>query len=79
MPAGDDLSSANNLCKQFGSRAGLTKCRAMVENGLAEMKLHASKQQVAQWTTIAHHGASIMFGDTIIYDAQRQITLNLKQ
>ena len=36
-------------------------------------------QQVAQWATIAHHGASIMFGDTIIYDAQRQITLNLKQ
>ena len=24
-------------------------------------------------------GASIMFGDTIIYNAQRQITLNLKQ
>ena len=24
-------------------------------------------------------GASIMFGDTIIYDAQRQITKNLKQ
>ena len=26
-----------------------------------------------------HHGAIIMFGDTIIYDAQKQITLNLKQ
>ena len=25
---------------------------------------------VAQWTTIAHLGASIMFGKTIIYDAQ---------
>ena len=36
-------------------------------------------KQVAQWALIAHHGASIMFGDTIIYDAQRQITLNLKQ
>ena len=36
-------------------------------------------QQVAQWATIAHHGASIMFGDTIIHDAQRQIALNLKQ
>ena len=42
-------------------------------------KLHTSQKQVAQWATIAHHGASIMFGDTIIYDAQRQITLNLKQ
>ena len=31
-------------------------------------------KQVAQWATIAHHGASIMFGDTIIYDAQKQIT-----
>ena len=37
------------------------------------------KKQVAQWATLAHHGASIMFGDTIIYDAQRQITLNLKK
>ena len=37
------------------------------------------KKQVAQWATIAHHGASIIFGDTIIYDAQRQMTLNLKQ
>ena len=36
-------------------------------------------KQVAQWATIAHHGASILFGDTIIYNAQRQITLNLKQ
>ena len=36
-------------------------------------------KQVAQWATIAHHEASIMFGDTIIYDAQRQVTLNLKQ
>ena len=30
--------------------------------------------------TIANLGASIMFGiDTIIYDANRQVTLNLKQ
>ena len=36
-------------------------------------------KQVAQWATIAHLGASIMFGDTIIDDAQRQVTLNLKQ
>ena len=36
-------------------------------------------KQIAQWATIGHHGASIMFGDTRIYDAQRQITLNLKQ
>ena len=26
---------------------------------------------VAQWKTIAHLGDSIMFGDTLIYDAQR--------
>ena len=36
-------------------------------------------KQVAQWATIAHLAASIMFGDTIIDDAQRQVTLNLKQ
>ena len=35
--------------------------------------------QVAQWATIDHLGASIMFGDTIIYNAQRQVNLNLKQ
>ena len=35
-------------------------------------------KQVAQWATIAHLGASIMFGKTIIYDAQWQVTLNLK-
>ena len=35
--------------------------------------------QVAQWETIVHLGASIMYGDTLIYDAQRQVTLNLKQ
>ena len=32
-----------------------------------------------QWATIAHLGACIMFGYTIIDDAQRQVTLNLKQ
>ena len=44
-------------------------------------KKHAVEKSkpVAQWATTAHHGASIMFGDTIIYDAQTQITLNLKQ
>ena len=36
-------------------------------------------EQVAQWATIAHLRASIMFGDTIIDDAHRQVTLNLKQ
>ena len=35
--------------------------------------------QVAQQAMVAHLGASIMFRDTIIYDAQRQVTLNLKQ
>ena len=28
FPASGDLSSADNLCKQFGPRSGLTKCRA---------------------------------------------------
>ena len=37
------------------------------------------QKQVAQWARIAHLGASIVFGDTLIYDAQRQVTLNLKQ
>ena len=46
---------------------------------VARLNMVLAKKQVAQWATIAHHGASIMFGDTIIYDAQRQITLNLKQ
>ena len=34
------------------------------------MKLnHQIDKQVAQWAMIAHLGASIMFGDTIIHDA----------
>ena len=37
------------------------------------------EQQVAKWATIAHHGASIMFVDTKISDAQRQVILNLKR
>ena len=41
--------------------------------------LTQSYKQVAQWATIAHLGASIMLGDTIIYGAQRQVTLSLKQ
>ena len=36
-------------------------------------------KQVAEWATIAHLGASIKFGDALIYDAQRQVALNLKQ
>ena len=36
-------------------------------------------KQVAKLATIAHLGASIMFGDTIIYDAGRRVTLNLKR
>ena len=36
-------------------------------------------KQVSQWPTIDHLGASIRFGDTLIYDAQKQVTLNLKQ
>ena len=39
---------------------------------------HSGHLQVAQWAMIAHLGASIMFGDTIIYDAQKQVTLTLK-
>ena len=33
---------------------------------------------VAQWATIAHVGASIMFGVIIIYDAQRQVYSELE-
>ena len=36
-------------------------------------------KQVAQWATIGHDGPSIMFEDTIIYDAQRQVILNSDQ
>ena len=53
------------------------------DTGYRDAPIHeiwdAYLKQVAQWATIAHHGASIMFGDTIIYDAQRQVTRNLKQ
>ena len=45
----------------------------------AKAAVYRYPEQVAQWTTIAHLGASTMFGYTIIYDAQRQVTWNLKQ
>ena len=40
-----------------------------------EKQQNALLEQVAQWATIANLGASIMFGNTIIYDAQWQVTL----
>ena len=46
---------------------------------LQQLELINKNKQVAQWATIAHLRASIMFGDTIIDDAQRQVTLNLIQ
>ena len=50
----------------------------MQQNAAFHKGLHCLKQ-VAQWATIAHLGASIMFGDTMIDDAQRLVNLNLKQ
>ena len=47
------------------------------------METHTSNgmyiKQVAQWATIAHFGASIIFGDTLLYGVQRQVTQTLKQ
>ena len=37
---------------------------------MVSKKITRRIKQVAQWATIAHLRASIMFGDTIIYDAQ---------
>ena len=49
--------------------------RLSVDNKSCTSKERAKyfHKQVAQWATIAHLGASIMFGDTIIDDAQRQV------
>ena len=44
-----------------------------------DKSLQAYVKQVAQWARIAHLRASIMFGDTIFYNAQKQAILNLKQ
>ena len=55
-------------------------CEIILSPRILSLKLiKPCLKQVAQWAMIAHHGANIMFGDTIIYDAQRQVTLNLKQ
>ena len=35
-------------------------------------------KHVAQWATIAHLRARIMFGNTIFYNAQKQVTLEKK-
>ena len=41
-------------------------------------KAAKKREKGAQWAMIAHLGASKKLGDTIIYDAQRQVILNLK-
>ena len=51
----------------------LALCYTLFKDLLNCAKFH---QQVAQWATIAYLGASIMFGDNIILDAQWQVTLN---
>ena len=45
---------------------------ARQRNAISMVRLN----KVAQWTTIAHLGASIMFGDIIIYYANRQAVVN---
>ena len=68
--------------------AGEFKTRAMAETTSLSstrrlkpklINIELKFKQVAQWAAIAHLRASMMFGDTIIYDDLRQITLNLKQ
>ena len=59
----------------------LSSLPARMEKIQSKMKAleWSQHKQVALWATIAQLGASIMFGDTIIDDAQRQVALNLKQ
>ena len=67
------FKALSTLCKLSHFKMTGSSCTDTVR------KRVTSFQQVAHWATIAHLGASIMFGDVIIYDAQRQVTLNLKQ
>ena len=65
-------------CKQSEYTTFLRWRRLAIHNFQdCAIKSKSRFKQVAQWETIAHLGASIMFGDTIIDDAQRQVTLNL--
>ena len=57
----------------------LSVLKAMNHTSSKNPQIQKLLEQVAQWATIAHLGASIMYGDTIIDDAQRQVTPNLKQ
>ena len=56
--------------------ASLCKIQRLFIDLPAVFKDNKIIKQVAQWATIAHLGASIMFGDTIIDEAQGQVTLN---
>ena len=70
----------SNTHTKFGWISSDGLGRDTVTDGRRQLQYsHRFFKQVAQWATIAHLGASIMFGDTLIYDAQRQVTLNLKQ
>ena len=53
---------------------GSYEIMAHIEND-AFLKAQIRSRHIKQWATIAHLGASIMFGKTIIYDAQWQVTL----
>ena len=58
-----------NIKITFVNKLKVCADRVNIEFHFAEI------QQVAQWATIAHLGASIMFGKSIIYDAQWQVAL----
>ena len=68
----------NEKCPQHNHPHTFKKAMGILQSPWSILSPRFFKQ-VAQCAMIAHLVASIMFGDTIIYDAQRQVTLNLKQ
>ena len=68
--------SAPLLSRCTGARPGGYKIFLILNS--AEHEFYPA-YKCKQWATIAHHGANIMLGDTIIYNALRQVTLNMKQ
>ena len=77
-----DANFQENSKKDFSDKCMLLKHPVIcIDIGceISELRFNKYTKKVAQWAPIAHLGASIMFRDTIIYDAQRQVTLNLKQ
>ena len=71
-----DLSHVSEMIQKTSGfiKASMSEIQGLLKASPIVFKDLKVNEQVAQLATIFHQGASIKFGDTIIYDARRQET-----